>query len=477
MNRFPRVDLLSPEAIETIERGWKRLVTELGVELLEEEAREHFRRAGQTVEGTVVKLDPEFLLEQVGKAPSSFEVQARNAEHDLLIGGETMCFVPVYGAPFVVEDGVRRDATIADFHRLVQLAQHFDEIDSPGGVICEPADLPLDSRHLDMVLSHITNSDKPFFSSVISRAGAEDSVRMAEIVFGSREAIEERPAMLSIINANSPLRFDDRMLGSLLVLADARQVCIVTPSTILGAMAPVSIPAALAQSLAEAFTAIALIQLVRPGCPVVWGGNTAVTDMRSGAFSNGAPEPALGILYFAQLARHYALPYRGGGCVTASHALDAQAAYEAMRMGSATFLAGPNVAIHSAGAMSALLAVSFEKFVMDIELLRSLRVQFAPVEIDEASLAFDSHAEAGHGGHFFGTQHTLERFRDCFYTPLLSITDGFERWQRDGARETAARAHDLVGKILDEIEPPPLPDPVAAELGEYVARRRRELGD
>jgi trimethylamine--corrinoid protein Co-methyltransferase len=283
--------------------------------------------------------------------------------------------------------------------------------------------------------------------------------------------------MLAIINANSPLRFDDRMLGSLLVLAAARQVCIVTPSTILGAMAPVSIPAALAQSLAEALTAIALIQLIRPGCPVVWGGNTAVTDMRSGAFSNGAPEPALGILYFAQLARHYGLPYRGGGCVTASHVVDAQAAYESMRTGSATFLAGPNVAIHSAGAMSALLAVSFEKFVLDIELLRGLRAQFTPVEIDDESLAFDSHVEAGHGGHFFGTQHTLARFRDCFWTPTLSITDGYERWQRSGSLDTAARAHALLERTLEEIDPPPLESAVAEELAEYVDRRRRELGD
>jgi trimethylamine--corrinoid protein Co-methyltransferase len=477
LNRTPPIEPLSPEAIELIDKGWRRLLAEIGIELLYEPAREIFREAGQRVEGTVVFLDPDFVSEQVAKAPSSFELAARNPKHTLTIGGDWTSFVPIYGAPFVLEDGARRDATLADFDNLVRLSQHYPEIDSPSGVICEPNDRPLDSRHLDMTRSLFTYCDKPPFAGVISRTAAEDSVAIAEIVFGGREAIEERPVLLSIINANSPLRYDDRMLGSLMVLAEAGQANIVTPSTILGAMAPVSLPAAMVQTLAEAMAAIALIELIRPGCPVVVGFVANITDMRSGSLASGSPETAIGVQMGGQLARHYGLPWRAGGHVTSSQVVDAQAGYESMRSHYATFESHPNVFIHAAGALNDLLAVSFEKFVVDIELLRSLRAQFTPLEVDEASLAYDAHVEVGHGGHFFGAQHTLERFREVFYRPYVSTTDSYERWVRLGSRDAAARARELVEQELEAYEQPKLDDAVQQELDEYVDRRRHELGD
>jgi trimethylamine--corrinoid protein Co-methyltransferase len=301
---------------------------------------------------------------------------------------------------------------------------------------------------------------------------------MAEIVFGGREAIEEQPAMLAIVNANSPLRYDDRMLEAMIVLSEARQPVIVTPAVIMGAMAPVSLPAALAQSLAEAFAAIALIQLIRPGCPTVMGEFVAATDMRSGSPGFGGPEVALGLLCAGQLARHYHLPWRAGaGAVTTSQVVDAQAGYESMQIQSAAFLAGANVVVHSAGALDSLLVASCDKFMLDIELLRTLRAQYTLPEVDEASLAFDAHLEVGHGGHFFGAEHTLSRFRDCFHHPWLATTANHTRWVRDGSLDTAERAAALWPAALEASEQPSLDNAVSTELDEFVDRRRRELGD
>ncbi|HZO49844.1 MAG TPA: trimethylamine methyltransferase family protein [Gaiellaceae bacterium] len=476
-NTLPRYEILSEEAVATLDRGWRRIVSEIGIEFVLPAAVEEFRRAGQAVDGSVVRLDPEFVLEQVAKAPREFDVQARNPARSVHIGGDHMVFTAVYGCPFVRVGSERRDATMADFENLVRLAQAFPQLDSPGGTICEPNDRPLDSRHLDMVFALQTLSDKPYMGSVTSGPNAADTIRMTEIVFGGREAIERTPAVIALINVNSPLRYDDRMLSAMLEYVRAGQPVVITPFLLMGAMSPVSIPATLVQQLAEALAGVALAQLVRPGTPVILGSFLSNTDMQSGSPSFGTPESAIGLLCTGQLARRLGLPWRSGGGFTSSQAVDAQAAYEAVMTMLPTFLAGTNYVMHAAGWLESGLVSCYEKFVVDIEVLRMLQAEFAPLEVDEASLAFDAHLEVGHGGHFLGAAHTLERFRDCFYRPLLSSTENFERWQRNGGRDAAERASEIWRRTLAEYEQPPLDAAIREELEEYVTRRRAELGD
>src|SRR3954471_7558279 len=396
VNNMPRYEILSEDAMEVLDRGWRRIVTELGIEFLLPEAVELFRAAGQKVEGEhLVKLDPEFILEQVAKAPREFDLQARNPDRTRHIGGDHMVFAPVYGPPFVREGSVRRDATMADFENFVKLSQSFDELDSPGGTIVEPNDTPLDSRHLDMVYALQTLSDKPYMGSVTSGPNAADTIAMGEILFGGRDAIEATPASVSLINCNSPLRFDDRMLAALHEYVKRNQPVIVTPFLLMGAMSPVSIPATLAQQMAEALAGIALTQLIRPGAPVIFGSFLSNTDMQSGTPSFGTPESAIGLLCTGQIARRYGPPFRTGGARNASQTADAQAAYEGLMALLPTFLAGTNFVMHSAGWLEGGLVSCYEKFIIDIELLRMLRHEFTPLEIDEESLAFGAHEEVG----------------------------------------------------------------------------------
>jgi trimethylamine---corrinoid protein Co-methyltransferase len=289
--------------------------------------------------------------------------------------------------------------------------------------------------------------------------------------------IERTPATISLINCNSPLRWDDRMLDAQFEYCAAAQPVVLTPFLLMGAMSPVTIPAALAQQLAEALSGIALAQLIRPGCPVIFGSFLSNIDMQSGSPSFGTPESAVGLLCTGQLARHYGLPFRTGGGLNSSQTADAQAAYEALMTLLPTFLAGTNFVMHSAGWLEGGLVSCFEKFIIDIELLKMLRVEFTPLEITEESLAFSAHEEVGHGGHFLGAQHTMERFRECFYRPMLSSTANFERWLKLGGKDTAARAGDIWRTKLEQFEPPPLDGAIRAELDDFVARRRRELGD
>src|SRR6204780_772781 len=351
-NEMPRYEILSEDAMATLDKGWRRIVSELGIEFLLPEAVELLRAAGQTVEDeNRVRFDPEFILEQVAKAPREFELQARNPAQSAHIGGDNMVFAPVYGCPFIREGDVRRDAKMADFENLVKLSQAFPELDSPGGTICEPEDRPLDSRHLDMAFALQTLSDKPYMGSVTSAGNALDTIAMSEILFGGREAIEAAPVSISLINVNSPLRYDDPMLGAMLEYVRAGQPVIITPFLLMGAMSPVSLPATLVQQIAEGLAGIALTQLVRPGCPVVFGSFLSNTDMQSGSPSFGTPESAIGVLCTGQIARRFGLPWRGGGGVNASQAVDAQAAYESLMTFLPTFLAGTNFVMHSAGGL------------------------------------------------------------------------------------------------------------------------------
>jgi trimethylamine--corrinoid protein Co-methyltransferase len=463
----------------TIEQAWRRLMSEVGVRFDHPAAQRLFREAGQDVgDDGVVRLDPDFVLEQIALAPPSFELRARNPARNVTIGGDHMVFTNVAGPPFVYEDGTRRDALMSDFERFVKLAHVYPEIDSQGGLPCEPSDLPFDSRHLDMQVAALTLSDKPHMGALFDGWKARDGLALTAIAFGGREQLERGPVTYGVANVNSPLTYDAAMVDVLFAYAEANQAVVVTPFLLMGAMSPVTIPAALVQQTVEALAGVALVQLIRPGAPVVMGSFLSHTDMQSGSPGFGGPESGLGLLCSGQIARRLGLPWRaGGGGLTSSPRPDAQATYEALVTHQAAFLSGANLMLHAAGWLESGLVASFEKFVIDIELLRVLRSEFTPFAIDEDSLAFDAHVEVGHGGHFLGAAHTLTRFRDCFYRPILATTSNFERWTRDGSLEMTERADALWRVALDRYEEPPMDEAIRAELAEYVTRRRRELGD
>ncbi|MDQ3628027.1 MAG: trimethylamine methyltransferase family protein [Actinomycetota bacterium] len=476
-NTMPRYEVLSTDAMETLEGGWRRLMSEVGVEFMSDRALELFRAAGQRVEDNTVFLDPDFALEQVAKAPREFGVTARNPAHSIHIGGDSMAFGAVYGPPFVREGEIRRDATMQDFANFTKLSQSSSVLDSAGGVICEPNDTPLDSRHLDMTYALQTLTDKVYMGNVVSAVNAADTIAMGSILFGGRDVIEAAPVSISLINCNSPLRWDDRMLESMFEYVEAAQPVVLTPFILMGAMSPVTIPAALVQQITEALSGIALSQLIRPGAPVIFGSFLSNIDMQSGSPCFGTPESGMGLLCTGQIARRFGLPFRSGGGLTSSQVPDAQAGYEALMTLLPTFLAGANWVMHSAGWLEGGLVAGYEKFVIDTQLVEMLQAEFTPLEIDEASLAFDAHVEVGHGGHFLGAMHTMERFRTCFQRPILSNSENYERWSRKGALDTAARAGTIWRTTLEEYEQPPLDEAIRAELGEYVVRRRAELGD
>ncbi len=478
VNRMPRYEVLTEDALVTLDHGWERLAAEVGVQFDHPRALKLFRAAGQTVDGDVVRFEPGFLRAQAAQAPAEFVLRARNRERDLAVGGSSMVFGPANGPPFVRVDGARRDGTMADLERLLMMVQVTDALDTPGRNILEPNDVPLDVRHLLRALAATRLTDRVWAGEPSSDEAARDCIRIAEIVHGGREVIEREPVLFANCNVNSPLRFDVRMLEGLLAYADAGQAIIVTPFLLMGAMAPVTVAAALVQQTTEALAGIALAQLVRPGTPCVMGSFLSATDMKSGSPSFGGPESAVGLYASGQMARRLGLPWRsGGGTLTASQTVDFQSGYEAFNTLSAAFLAGANVCWQSAGWLEGGLVTSFEKFAADCELLDLLCHQFTPIDVDEASLAYDAHVEVGQGGHFFGTAHTLERFRDCFWRPTIASTENFDRWTRSGSNDHAKRSDARWKAMVDSYERPPLDDAIEEELVEFVEHRAAELGD
>ena len=475
VNSAPRFEPLSEEALATIDHGVDRLAAEVGVQFDHPRAIELFREAGQTVEGETVRFDPEFLRAQAALAPSEFAMRARNAERNLWIGGDHMVFCPVQGPPFVRMGDERRDGTMADLEQLMKLTHMTDALDTPGRNMLEPNDIPLDSRHLLRALAAIRLTDRVWSGEPSSETAAVDCIRMAEIVHGD---LDGDPVIFANVNVNSPLRFDVRMLEGLVAYSEAGQALIVTPFLLMGAMAPVSVPAALVQQTVEVLAGVALAQLLRPGTPCIMGSFLSSTDMQSGSPAFGGPESAVGLYASGQVARRLGLPWRsGGGTLTASQSVDFQAGYESFNTMIAAFLAGANVCWQSAGWLEGGLVTSFEKFAADCEILDLLQRQFSPLQVDDASLAFDAHVEVGQGGHFFGAQHTLERFRECFWRPTVASTENFDRWTKNGSLDHAARASRRWRAMLDEYERPPLDEATEEELVEFVERRAAEVGD
>src|ERR1700737_1196417 len=477
-NRLKPYDLLSGEEVEAIHEQAMTILEEIGVDFLHDRARDIFGKAGRKRRDNRVRFDRAFVLEQVGKAPETFPLQARNPARSVLLGGDHVVTAPVYGPPFITDlERGRRGATIEDFNNFDKLAQAIDQIHCAGGTTVEPEDLPLGTRHLDMLYSHIRWTDKPFMGSVISAENARDTVEMASIVLGGRDKIEKTPAIISLINVNSPLRYDDRMLGALLEYAAAGQPVIVTPFLMAGAMSPMGLAGPLAQQTAEALAGIALIQLIRPNTPCVYGSFLTNTDMQSGSPAFGTPESAMGILASAQMARHYNLPFRGGGALTSSKAPDAQAAYESMMCMWPTILGRVNFVLHAAGWLESALLASYEKFIIDVEALRMFEwIPDRGLPVHEEGPPREALREVGPGGHFLGAEHTLRNYRTGFYRPWISSTENFDRWNRFGARTAGVVAAEKWKEVLAEYPAPGIDPGVDEALQEFMTRRRKEIG-
>ncbi len=468
---IPNLEILNDEALEIIEANAETVLEEIGVNFVENPAAlERWREAGADVRGERVHIPRGLARQLCATAPSSFTQHARNPERSVEIGGKNLVLAPVYGPPFVRDvEGGRRYATIEDFRNFVKLGYMSKWLHHSGGTVCEPTDVAVNKRHLDMLLAHMTLSDKPFMGSVTEPVRARDSVEMADILFGG---LEGRTVMTSLININSPLTFDATMMGALEVYAQANQACIVSPFIVGGAMAPVSVAGTLTQVLAETLAGVAYSQIIRPGAPVIMGAFVTSIDMNSGAPTFGTPE-ASQITYGAgQLARRLGLPYRSGGSFCGSKLPDAQAAYETANSLNTALLAGVNFMLHSCGWLEGGLVSSYEKFVMDADQLGVLHGLAKGVEVDENAQAMDAIREVGPGGHYLGCAHTQANFKSAFWRSDLLDYKPFETWDEEGARDTQALAAVRVAKQLADYQQPALDPAINEALNSYVARKK-----
>ncbi len=472
------LDIVSSEGLELLEHNAETILAEVGVEIRDyPSAIERFRAAGADVDGTRVRF-PRGLCRSIvtATAPAIYTQHGRNPERNVQIGGDATVFAPNYGSPFVHDlDAGRRYATLADFENFVRLSYMSPYLHHSGGTVCEPVDVPVSKRHLDMVHAHLRYSDKPFMGSVTAGSRAADSVEMARIAFGGDLA--DRTVMTSLINASSPLVWDATMLEAAEVYAESNQASIFTPFILSGAMAPVTPAGVAAQTLAEALVGMTFAQLVRPGSPVVFGSFASSMSMQTGAPTFGTPEPAIVLYTVAALARRLNVPFRSGGSLCASKLPDAQAAYESMATLMPTVLGGVNFVLHAAGWLEGGLAIGYEKFILDCDQLGAMHKLVQGLDLSENGQAVDAIRDNEPGNHFLGTAHTLANFESAFYRSTTSDNSSFEQWTEEGGLDAAQRANRMWKEQLASYEPPPLDEAIAEELTEYVERRRGEIPD
>jgi len=477
-------EVLDEEGLAIIERNADTILAEIGIDYRDDaEALEIWKAAGADVQGERVRCPPGMCRSIVqASAPREFVQHARNPARSVPIGGRHTVFAPAYGSPFIrsLDDG-RRYATIEDFRNFVKLAYLAPSLHHSGGTICEPVDLPVNKRHLDMVYSHIKYSDKPFMGSVTHPERAQDTVEMAKILFGDAfvdpATGKPKTIVVSLINANSPMTYDATMLGALKVYARANQACIVTPFILAGAMSPVTVAGTAAQTLAEALSGMAFMQLVAPGSPVVLGSFASSISMQSGAPTFGTPEPALVLFAMAALARRLGVPFRSGGALCGSKIADAQAAYESANTLLPTCLAGVNFVLHAAGWLEGGLAMGYEKFVLDVDQAGMMHTLLAGVDLSENGQAMDAIREVGPGKHFLGCAHTQANFETAFYRSPIADNNSVEQWEAEGSLDAAQRANAIWKKQLAGYEAPPLDPAVDEALVDYVNRRKASFPD
>jgi trimethylamine--corrinoid protein Co-methyltransferase len=477
-NPFRPVELLSGDEVEAIHRSSLRILAELGMEVLGDRAIDAFVAAGAEVDRHTrrVRLDPGLVESLVALAPSEFRLYARNPERFVDFGGRHLVFCAVGGPAFASDlDRGRRPGTIADVQEYVRLIGALDVLHQEGGGPLEPTDLPVPTRHLDQYRIFATELDKTWHCLGTGATVVDDALEVATLIRGvDRDTLLAEPSLITIINTNSPLRLDGSMSEGLIEMARHGQPVVATPFTLAGAMSPVSLPGAIAQQNAEALFLVALAQIVRPGTPMVYGAFTSNVDMRTGSPAFGTPESVKAQFASGQMARRYGLPWRSSNA-TASPVVDAQAAYESEMAVWGAVMAGVNLLYQGAGWLEGGLTASYEKLILDAEILQMMSEVLQPLLVDEASLGFDAIAEVGPGGHFFGSAHTLERYETAFYRPMLSDWRNFETWQADGARTATQRANGIWKQLLAEAVPPALDPPVAEALDAFVERRKRAI--
>jgi trimethylamine---corrinoid protein Co-methyltransferase len=470
------VEMLDEEGLVRIEENAETILSEIGVAFQDTPAAlELLRDAGADVEGELVRFPRGMCRELVkATAPRSFIQHARNPARNVKIGENCTVFAPTYGSPFVMDlDRGRRYATLTDFENAIRLTYSLPHLHHSGGTVCEPVDVPVDIRHLDMVYSHIKYSDKPYMGSVTASERATDSIELSRIAFGGD--LRGRTVMTSLINASSPLRWDATMLGAATEYARANQAVIMSPFILAGAMSPVTVAALAAQALAEALSGMAYCQLVRPGAPVIFGTFASSMSMATGAPTFGTPEAAQAIHVMAALARRVGVPFRSGGQFTSSKVPDAQAAYESASTLLPTMSAGVNFVLHAAGWQEGGLTLGFEKLVMDADQLGMMGVYARGIDMSDNGQAMDAFRTNAHGEHFLGNSHTLANFETAFYRSTIADNNSFEQWEAEGGLTAAQRANTRWKELLANYEAPPLDETTDEELLDYIGRRKSEL--
>jgi trimethylamine--corrinoid protein Co-methyltransferase len=467
--------VLSEEQLETIDEQSMTILEEVGTDVLLDDARAILEKQGQKVDGARVYWDRAFVREMVAKAPASFRLRARNPERSVTIGEGVPVWTNVGGPPFASDlDEGRRSGRLQDHDTLVKLTQAAGVLNAVQSGAVEPQDLNVITRHMDCDYSVIRWSDKPYTCYGTSGPKARDAIEMASILHGGREAIEQEPAIMGIVNPNSPLIWDFRMTDALVTWAEANQPIVVTPFLLAGGTSPVSLSGALTIQVAEALSGVALAQAVRPGVPCMYGSFFTALDMRTGAPAFGTPESVFAVLAGAQLARRYDLPFRGGGGLASSNAVDAQAAAETQNMLWATLLAGTDFVLHAAGWLEGGLTASFEKFALDVELLEMFKRLTQGIGFSQEELALDTIRAMGPGGMFLEAEHTMVHFKEWLHMSPIFLTNDFSTWEAAGSPTTEQQANVVWKKLLDSYEDPGLDPAIDEELQAYMAKRRAE---
>lgn len=477
-NPFAPLEVLAAEDVARIVDAALTILETKGFRFLQEESRRLLKEAGAEAadDKGMVRFDRGLVSEKMALAPAEFNLRARNPAHDLRIGGNNIVFAAVGGPAFVSDlDNGRRPGKYAELCDYFRLIQSLNIVHQEGGASFEPMDLPPESRHLDLYLAQLTLLDKNAQAYALGRTRTVDCLEMTSIALGiSREELEREPAVLAIINTNSPMQLDVPMTEAILELAAANQVCCITPFTLAGSMSPATLAGTLAQQTAEIMAAGTLAQIVRPGAPIMYGAFASNVDMQSGAPALGTPEYAKMALASGQIARHLGIPFRSSNTTT-SNCVDAQSAYESEMSLWGAILGHANLVNHAAGWLEGGLTASFEKLIVDAEMLQMMAETLRPIVVNDEELALDTIMEVQPGGHHFGTAHTLARYETAFYAPLVSDRQNFETWQENGSIDTARRANTIWKKMLAEYQKPAI-DPATEEaLHSYADRRKTEI--
>lgn len=476
-NPYQAAEVLTEEQLEHIHCASLDILEQQGLVFLLDEARQLLKDAGADVrpDSNLVRLDRNLVLDHVAKAPAQFTLHARNPQHNLTMGGRHLNICSVASAPNCSDlDSGRRSGNHADFQNFIRIGQSLNIMHMFGGYPVEPIDLPPDNRHLQCVYDFLTLSDKAYVIYSLGRQRNIDALEMTRIAYGLTDAeFDQTPCLTTIINANSPLTYDEPMLRGIIEMARRNQVSVITPFTLAGAMAPVTIAGALAQQNAEALAGIAFSQIVRPGAPVIYGGFTSNVDMKSGAPAFGTPEYLLAAQAGGQLARRYALPYRSSN-VNAANSVDAQAAYESVFSLWGAVNAHSNMLMHGLGWLEGGLCASFEKMILDADLLQMVSTYLKGIDINEDTLALGAIKEVGSGGHFFGTEHTQARYENAFYAPMLSDWRNFESWEEAGSPRAHQKANVLYKQILQNYTEPPIDPGIKEALTQYIEHRKQQ---